>query len=92
MKEIARRSGYEKKRARKWSDVPFENQKQACPLEPVRFLPGSLAEAVAEGKGHHGSNGTCAGTALTQGFSFESIALRGGGYVIAPCASIGRTQ
>ena len=37
---------------------PFENQKQAWPLEPVRFRPGSVPAAASSGIGHQGSNGT----------------------------------
>lgn len=62
---------------------PLLNQKQACPLAPVRFCLLSVAEASPYG--HHGSKGTGSGTVWFHGAVSASTALRGRGTVTAPC-------
>ena len=61
---------------------PFENQKQAWPLAPVR-LRGSLPAAAALGCAHQLglSNGMGHGTAPDQGVTSPSTALRLGGMI-----------
>ena len=62
----------------------LENQKQACPFAPDRLRPGSVRTASSLGKGHHGSKGTGLLIGPPQGISFESMAFRAGGKVMAP--------
>jgi len=64
---------------------PLLNQKHAWPFEPVMFR-SSVVAASREGNGHQGSKGRGCGTGPPQGFSLESIAFLGGGYVSAECA------
>ncbi len=65
---------------------PFENQKHAWPLEPVR-LRASSPTAFFEGIGHHGSKGSGVGTEEPHGGSSLSTTFRGWGMLSAEWAT-----
>ena len=62
---------------------PLLNQKHAWPLLPVTLRGSSLP---AKGLVHQNMKGISVGTVPFQGATSASRALRGGGWVTAPCA------